>query len=189
MNPKRLLLINGNGKKRGNNGRVEPQTVGKTGNWKQLPPAPDRGTPWRWSPGRPGFTRFTPGRTACSARVPERVRDLRRRRRRSPPRPTRPPSRDPGTTGFGGQVRARRECAARPGKRPVRADFTRQECAPPPPPPRGARPRVSPARPPGAAPRPVPTPSGPRTARPGNSRARLPAPFRGPSGAPNSPRP
>lgn len=52
----------------------------------------------------------------------------------------RPPG--PQAAGFGGEVRGA-QCAARPGKRPVRADFTRQECAPPPPPPHGGRPPVS----------------------------------------------
>lgn len=64
--------------------------------------------------------------------------DLRSQRRRSSPR--RPPG--PQAAGFGGEVRGA-QWAARPGKRPVRADFTRQECAPPPPPPQGGRPRVS----------------------------------------------
>lgn len=66
------------------------------------------------------------------------MRDLCSRRRRSSPH--RPPG--PQEAGFGGEVRGA-QCAARPGERPVRADFTRQECAPPPPPPHGGRPPVS----------------------------------------------
>lgn len=183
-NPKRLLPTNGNGKKRGE--QRQSGTPDRRKNWKLKAAASRSG---------PGNTlevesRKTRVHTLHPQAAPLAARECASSTGGGGGHLPGPPARPPALPGPGDdRLRGPSPRAARPGKRPVRADFTRQECAPPPPPPRGARPRVSPARPPGAAPRRVPPPSGPRTARPGESRARLPAPFRGPSGAPNPLRP
>lgn len=126
---------------------------------------------------------------------------------RSPPAKeavTDPPPSRPRRQASGGEVRGA-QCAARPGKRPVRADFTRQECAPPPPPPHGGRPRILSARRPrnargsaanspntvGAA-GPCPTPSSAPRRRPRRSPGPSPRPERRPEapsvGEPPGPR-
>lgn len=109
-NPKRLLPTNGNGKKRGE--QRQSGTPDRRKNWKLKAAASRSG---------PGNTLEVESRKTRVHTLHPQAARLAARERPSvcvisaggggghlPGPPARPPSRDPGTTGFGGQVRARR---------------------------------------------------------------------------------